>query len=106
MDWLGSRDVVVRVDLSVPVSEKHLEVMISAATDLTNDRKSVHVYGAADGTKSVFAEFSMVGIRQEDAAGVVMDRFSTFMPDYSDQTVWFPIRERKRTRKRQKSKTP
>ena len=106
MDWLGSRDVVVRVDLSAPVAEKHLEVMTSAATDLTNDRKSVRVYGAADGTKSVFAEFSMVGIRQDNAAGVVMDRFSTFMPDYSDQTVWFPTRKRKRTQKRQRSKTP
>lgn len=104
MDWLGSMEVRVRVDLSFPVEDKHLKVMRSAATCLTNDRQSVRVHGDADTAQSSIAEFTMVGIRKDDAAGVVM-RFAAFMPDYSDQTVWFPTRERKRRRKRQRSKT-
>lgn len=103
MDWLGSRKVKVRVDLSAPVAEEHLEAMTSAATCLTNDRKSVRVYADETGARSVFADFTIVAVRQEQAAGVVMDRFN-YVPDYSDQTVWFPSRERSRSGKRQRSR--
>lgn len=103
MDWLGSRDVRVKVDLSAPVAEEHLEAMASAATYLTNDRKSVRVFADENGAQSVFAEFTIVGVRQEQAAGVVMDRFN-YVPDYSDQTVWFPTRTRGRARKRTRTR--
>ena len=95
MDWLGSRDVKVKVDLSAPVAERHLEAMTSAATYLTNDGKSVRVYADDSGAQSVFAEFTIVGVRQDQAAGVVMSRFH-HVPDYSDQTVWFPTRRRRK----------
>lgn len=103
MDWLGSRDVRVKVDLSAPVAEEHLEAMTSAATYLTNDRKSVRVFADENGAQSVFTEFTIVGVRQDQAAGVVMDRFN-YVPDYSDQTVWFPTQTRERARKRTRAR--
>ena len=98
MDWLGSRDVQVRVDLTAPMTSEHLATMTSAATDLTNDRKSVRVYADQSGGQSVVAESTIAGIRQDEAVRVLMDRFH-YVSDYSDQTVWFPARERARTRR-------
>lgn len=103
MDWLGSRDVKVKVDLTTPATDEHLAAMMSAANDLTNDRKSVRVYADQGATQAVFAEFTIVGVKQDQAAGVVMDHFN-YVPDYSDQTVWFPTRERRRRRRSSRSR--
>ena len=75
MDWLGSRDVRVKVDLTASATHEHLEAMASAADDLTNDRKSVRVYVDQGSAQAVFAEFTIIGVKQDQAAGTTMDRF-------------------------------
>lgn len=67
MDWLGSRDVRVKVDLTAPATDEHLEAMASAANDLTNDHKSVRVYADQGGAQAVFAGFAIVGVKQDQA---------------------------------------
>jgi hypothetical protein len=90
-------NVRVQIDLSVPPAREHLDEMRSAAGLLTDNRKSVRVSVPSDNPKSMIAEFTIPKARQMDVVDKIMRRFTLFMQDYQDHTIWFPKKPRKKT---------
>ena len=88
-----TRKVHVEIDLSVPATAGHLEVLRSAAESLTCDAGSISVSVDPDDPRITDTEFDILWARQEDIVDRIMKQMKMDVENFEDISAWFPKTE-------------
>src|SRR5258708_7058107 len=94
----------VTIKFTVPAAEKHLGQMQKAAGLLTDSQSSVEVFQPADDPKKLTARFSVPEAREADIVDEIGRGFWDFVEDYSDSSIGFSSKQRRRSAKRRRTK--
>ena len=85
--------VHVEIDLSVPATAGHLEVLRSAAESLTCDAGSISVSADPDDPRITDTEFDILWARQEDVVDRIMKTMKMDVENFETISAWFPKSE-------------
>ena len=88
-----TRKVHVEIDLSVPATAGHLEVLRSAAESLTCDAGSISVSADPDDPRITDTEFDILWARQEDVVDRIMKTMKMDVENFETISAWFPKSE-------------
>ena len=97
-------DMLVRskIELSVPVAERHINAAREAAMCLTTDESAIQIEIMGKGKNWICTTFPMKRARQIDVCDRIMDEMSMEMEDYQDQILCFLKSEAEERRDRRK----
>lgn len=87
------RKVHVEIELSVPATAGHLEVLRSAAESLTCDAGSISVSADPDDPRITDTEFDILWARQEDVVDRIMKTMKMDVENFETISAWFPKTE-------------
>lgn len=84
-------DMLVRskIELSVPVAERHINAAREAASYLTTDKSSIQIEIAGEGKNWIYTTFPVKRARQVDVYDRIAKEMSMEMEDYQDQMLCF-----------------
>jgi len=88
-----TRKVHVEIELSVPATAGHLEVLRSAAESLTCDAGSISVSADPDDPRITDTEFDILWARQEDVVDRIMKTMKMDVENFETISAWFPKTE-------------
>lgn len=84
-------DMLVRskIELSVPVAERHINAAREAASYLTTDKSSIKIEVVGEGKNWIYTTFPVKRARQVDLCDRIAKEMSMEMEDYQDQILCF-----------------
>ncbi len=88
-----TRKVHVEIELSVPATPEHLEVLRSAAESLTCNAESISISVDPDDPQITDTEFDIPWARQEDVVDRIMHTMKFDLENFRDISLWFPKTE-------------
>ncbi len=88
-----TRKVHVEIELSVPATPGHLEVLRSAAESLTCNAESISTSVDPDDPRITDTEFDIPWARQEDVVDRIMHTMKFDLENFRDISLWFPKTE-------------
>ena len=88
-----TRKVHVEIDLSVPATAGHLEVLRSTAESLTSDAGCISVSVDPDDPRITDTEFDIPWARQEDVVDRIMKYMKMDVENFETISAWFPKTE-------------
>lgn len=88
-----TRKVHVEIELSVPATPEHLEVLRSAAESLTCNAESISTSVDPDDPRITDTEFDIPWARQEDVVDRIMHTMKFDLENFRDISLWFPKTE-------------
>lgn len=97
-------DMLVRskIELSVPVVERHINAAREAASYLTTDKSSIQIEIAGEGKNWIYTTFPVKRARQVDVCDRIAKEMSMEMEDYQDQILCFLKSEAEQRRDQRK----
>lgn len=88
-----TRKVHVEIELSVPATPGHLEVLRSAAESLTCNAESISTSVDPDDPRITDTEFDIPWARQGDVVDRIMKHMKMDVENFEDISAWFPKTE-------------
>ncbi|MBQ6140166.1 MAG: hypothetical protein IJI54_02685 [Kiritimatiellae bacterium] len=97
-------DMLVRskIELSVPVAERHINAAREAASYLTTDKSSIKIEVVGEGKNWIYTTFPVKRARQVDVCDRIAKEMSMEMEDYQDQILCFLKSEAEQRRDQRK----
>ena len=97
-------DMLVRskIELSVPVAERHINAAREAASYLTTDKSSIKIEVVGEGKNWIYTTFPVKRARQVDVCDRIAKEMSMEMEDYQDQMLCFLKSEAEQRRDQRK----
>ena len=97
-------DMLVRskIELSVPVAERHINAAREAASYLTTDKSSIKIEVVGEGKNWIYTTFPVKRARQVDVCDRIAKEMSMDMDDYQDQILCFLKSEAEQRRDQRK----
>ena len=97
-------DMLVRskIELSVPVAERHINAAREAASYLTTDKSSIQIEIVGEGKNWIYTTFPVKRARQVDVCDRIAKGMSMEMEDYQDQSICFLKSEAEQRRDQRK----
>lgn len=97
-------DMLVRskIELSVPVAERHINAAREAASYLTTDKSSIQIEIAGEGKNWIYTTFPVKQARQVDMCDRIAKEMSMEMEEYQDQILCFLKSEAEQRRDQRK----
>ncbi len=97
-------DMLVRskIELSVPVAERHINAAREAASYLTTDKSSIKIEVVGEGKNWIYTTFLVKRARQVDVCDRIAKEMSMEMEDYQDQILCFLKSEAEQRRDQRK----
>lgn len=97
-------DMLVRskIELSVPVAERHINAAREAASYLTTDKSSIKIEVVGEGKNWIYTTFPVKRARQVDVCDRIAKEMSMEMDDYQDQILCFLKSEAEQRRDQRK----
>ena len=97
-------DMLVRskIELSVPVAERHINAAREAASYLTTDKSSIQIEIVGEGKNWIYTTFPVKRARQVDVCDRIAKEMSMEMEEYQDQILCFLKSEAEQRRDQRK----
>ena len=94
--------VMSRIELSVPVAERHVKAAREAAEYLTTDESAIQIEIRGKGKNWICTTFPVKRARQLDVCDRIMKEMIMEMEDYQDQALCFLKSEAEESRDQRK----
>ena len=91
-----------KIELSVPVAERHINAAREAASYLTTDKSSIQIEIVGEGKNWIYTTFPVKRACQVDVCDRIAKEMSMEMEDYQDQMLCFLKSEAEQRRDQRK----
>ncbi len=91
-----------KIELSVPVAERHINAAREAASYLTTDKSSIQIEIVGEDKNWIYTTFPVKRARQVDVCDRIAKEMSMEMEDYQDQILCFLKSEAEQRRDQRK----